>query len=209
MNYNTARIFCIGRNYTEHAQELGSEIPKSPVVFIKPISCLVEDGENIKYPTHGSNLHHEIELVIRIGKTGKPQNTEDAGSYIDAFTIGLDLTLRDVQNKLKDKGLPWEMSKAFEQSAPIGTFIKYSSTDQLKDFSFKCFVNNILKQEGNSNDMIFSIERLIFELGKIWILQPGDLIFTGTPSGVGPLQIGDSIRIENKSTGAFTWKIAN
>lgn len=207
MKYNTARIFCIGRNYAEHANELGSEIPKSPVVFIKPISCLVDAGEKVKYPKHGNNLHHEIELVIRIGKTGQPEKLEDAFSFIDAFTIGLDLTLRDIQNKLKDKGLPWEMSKAFEQSAPIGKFVKYDNPDQLHNFTFRCFVNNIKCQEGNSNDMIFSVERLIFELGKIWVLQPGDLIYTGTPSGVGSLNIGDTVIIENEITGSFSWAI--
>lgn len=209
MTYNTARIFCIGRNYTEHAHELGSEVPKTPVVFIKPISCLVDEGESVHYPKHGNNFHYEVELVIRIGKTGQPEKQVDALTFVDAFTIGLDLTLRDVQNRLKDKGLPWEMSKAFEQSSPIGKFIKYDHPDQLKNFSFRCFVNSEKRQEGNSDDMIFSVERLIFELGKIWILQPGDLIYTGTPSGVGPIDIGDLITIENEITGSFSWKIIN
>lgn len=207
MNYNTARIFCIGRNYAEHANELGSEIPESPVVFIKPISCLVETGNNVKYPGHGNNLHHEIELVIRIGKTGQPDNHNDTFSFIDSFTIGLDLTLRDLQNMLKDKGLPWEISKAFEQSSPVGKFVKFSDPHQLKNFTFRCFVNNEKRQEGNTKDMIFSVEQLIFELGKIWVLQPGDLIYTGTPSGVGSLNIGDIVTIENEITGSFSWTI--
>lgn len=206
-SYNSARIFCIGRNYSEHAKELGSEIPKSPVIFIKPISCIVEEGTPIRYPKHGNDLHHEIELVVRIGKSGNPQSQEEAQSFIDAYTIGLDLTLRDLQNRLKDKGLPWEISKAFEQSATIGTFIKYNNPEQLKNFSFKCSVNGEIRQIGNSDDMLFSVERLIVELGKIWTLQAGDLIYTGTPSGVGSIKVGDEVKIENETTGAFTWKI--
>ena len=128
-------------------------------------------------------------------------------SFIDAFTIGLDLTLRDVQNHLKDKGLPWEMSKAFEQSAPIGTFIKYHNPEQLNNFSFRCYVDGEKRQEGNSNDMIFNVVQLIYELGKIWILQPGDMIYTGTPAGVGALNVGNTVTIENEITGSFSWKI--
>ena len=207
MNYNTARIYCIGRNYREHAHELGSEIPSSPVVFIKPISCLVENDTPIKYPKHGKELHHEVEMVFRLGKAGQPANATEALTFIDAFTIGLDLTLRDIQNNLKSKGLPWEMSKAFEQSAPIGKFVKYTHPEQLNNFSFCCFVNGQKRQEGNSNDMIFSIGQLIYELGKIWLLQAGDLIFTGTPSGVGELHVGNSVSIENVLTGTFSWNI--
>ena len=145
--------------------------------------------------------------MIRIGKSGQPANEQEALTFVDAFTIGLDLTLRDVQNRLKDKGLPWEISKAFEQSAPIGTFVKYTQPGQLDDISFRCFVDGEKRQEGNSNDMIFSVARLIFELGKIWILQSGDLIYTGTHSGVGPLHIGNTVTIEGDKIGTFSWKI--
>jgi len=207
MNQNAARIFCIGRNYSEHAHELGSEIPKSPVIFIKPISCLVKAGTGVKYPKHGNNLHHEVELVIRIGKAGQPSSPEESLDFVDAFTIGLDLTLRDVQNRLKEKGLPWEISKAFDQSAPIGAFIKYEHSGQLNNLIFRCFVDGEKRQEGNSNDMIFSVKQLIFEISRIWILQPGDLIFTGTPSGVGTVNIGNTVSIENEMIGSFSWKI--
>lgn len=204
---NTQRIFCIGRNYSEHAKELNSEIPTTPVIFLKPASCLVEQGFEVKMPKHGKNLHHEVELVIRIGKAGNPQSAMDAISYIDSFTIGLDLTLRDVQNNLKDKGLPWELSKAFDQSSPIGSFVKFDQQINLNAIDFKCFVNADLKQQGNSKNMIFSVESLIFEIGKIWKLLPGDLIYTGTPAGVGPIKLGDTIIIESKIIGKFEWKI--
>jgi 2-keto-4-pentenoate hydratase/2-oxohepta-3-ene-1,7-dioic acid hydratase in catechol pathway len=167
----------------------------------------VKAGTGVKYPKHGNNLHHEVELVIRIGKAGQPSSPEESLDFVDAFTIGLDLTLRDVQNRLKEKGLPWEISKAFDQSAPIGAFIKYEHSGQLNNLIFRCFVDGEKRQEGNSNDMIFSVKQLIFEISRIWILQPGDLIFTGTPSGVGTVNIGNTVSIENEMIGSFSWKI--
>jgi 2-keto-4-pentenoate hydratase/2-oxohepta-3-ene-1,7-dioic acid hydratase in catechol pathway len=209
MNSNLFRIFCIGRNYGEHAKELGSEIPESPVVFLKPQNCIVEEGIPVKFPKHGKEFHHEVELVIRIGKAGNPESAKDAISYIDSLAIGLDLTLRDLQNQLKNKGLPWEPSKAFEQSSPIGKFKKYDSSIQLNNISFSCKVDGELRQNGNSKDMLFSVETLIFELGKIWTLQPGDLIYTGTPSGVGPMHVGNKVTISSELLGTYSWDIIN
>ena len=126
---------------------------------------------------------------------------------MSAVTVGLDLTLRDVQADLKKKGLPWEIAKAFDQSAPIGSFVPYNKSIDLNNISFGCKVNGIERQRGNSRDMIFSIPRLLVELSKIWMLRPGDLLFTGTPSGVGPLKVGDSIEIKSNLTGSFSWSI--
>jgi len=202
-----ARIFCIGRNYAEHVQELSNSIPEKPVIFIKPATCLVKPGEKILFPKHGRDLHHEVEIVIKIGSEGRVAREEEALSFVSGITIGLDLTLRDVQAELKKKGLPWEIAKAFEQSAPIGDFVPYDKSIDLNNISFGCKVNGIERQRGNSKDMIFSIPRLLVEISKIWILRPGDLIFTGTPSGVGQLKIGDTIQIESDLTGSFSWSI--
>ena len=204
---NVARVFCIGRNYVEHVRELSNVLPTKPVVFIKPASCLVGPGEKIHFPKHGNELHHEVEIVVKVGREGRAQTEEEALSFISALTVGLDLTLRDVQGELKKKGLPWEIAKAFEQSAPVGDFIPYDESLDLKDVSFGCRVNGIERQRGNTGKMIFSIERLLVELSRIWLLRPGDLIYTGTPSGVGPLTIGDTIEIYSDPTGSFSWSI--
>jgi acylpyruvate hydrolase len=206
-NQNISRVFCIGRNYLEHVQELKNAIPTKPVFFIKPASCLVEPGEKIHFPGHGKELHHEVEIVVQIGREGREVREEEALSFISAITIGLDLTLRDVQEDLKKKGLPWEIAKAFEQSAPIGDFVTYNQTVDLNNVSFGCKVNGIERQRGNTGEMIFSIGKLLVELSKIWVLHPGDLVYTGTPSGVGPLRIGDVIEIESDRTGSFSWSI--
>jgi len=202
------RIFCIGRNYVEHAKELGHEIPKAPVVFIKPSVCAVAPGTKIRYPGNGKDLQHEVELVVQIRKEGIVKHESEALSFISAFTIGLDLTLRDVQDELKKKGLPWEKSKCFEQSAPLGELVTFDHTINLHDIAFDCKVNNIIKQAGNSKDMLFPIEKLLLEISKIWILRPGDLIYTGTPHGVGTLNIGDIVEISSSHTGSFSWTIA-
>lgn len=204
---NVPRVFCIGRNYVEHVRELSNMVPTKPVVFIKPATCLVKPGEPIHFPKHGKELHHEVEIVVKVGKEGRAKNEEEAISFISATSVGLDLTLRDVQEELKKKGLPWEISKAFDQSAPLGDFIPYDRTLDLKNISFGCKVNGIERQRGNSGKMIFSIERLLVELSQIWLLYPGDLIYTGTPSGVGLLQIGDTIEIEGEKIGSFSWNI--
>lgn len=204
---NIARVFCIGRNYVEHVRELSSAMPAKPVVFIKPASCLVGPGERIHFPKHGSELHHEVEIVVKVGREGRVTTEEEALSFISSITVGLDLTLRDVQKELKQKGLPWEMAKAFEQSAPISDFIPYDGSLDLKDIPFGCKVNGIERQRGNTGNMIFSIPKLLVELSKIWVLRPGDLIYTGTPSGVGPLNIGDRIEVESDPIGSFSWSI--
>lgn len=201
-----SRVFCIGQNYREHIKELGNPMPDKPVVFIRPPSCLVTPGEPIHFPTHGSLLHYEVEVVVRIGKQGRNIAESEALSYIDAVTLGADLTLRDLQKEAKEKGLPWEEAKSFEQSAPLGEFLAFDTTQiDLKNLSFKCKINGEIRQDGNTSDMLFSFERLISDLSNIWHLQPGDMIYTGTPSGVGALSIGDTIKVENDQIGVFSW----
>jgi 2-keto-4-pentenoate hydratase/2-oxohepta-3-ene-1,7-dioic acid hydratase in catechol pathway len=204
------RIFCIGKNYSEHIKELGgTQIPEEPVVFMKPVCNIVAPGEILHPPPYGGELHHEVEVVLLIGKEGKNIHKADALSYISAITLGLDLTLRDVQKKLKKAGLPWELSKSFEQSAPLGIFKDYSPNKiDLGNLPFTCSVNGSLRQKGNTREMIFPIANLIQTLSSWWTLKPGDIIFTGTPAGVASLQSGDKIKIESPVIGLFSWSLA-
>lgn len=201
------RVFCIGRNYVEHAQELSNPLPERPVVFMKPAACLVPDGGQIRFPAHGAELHHEVELVVRIGRAGREIDESDALAWVDAVTVGVDLTLRDVQRDLKARGLPWEAAKAFEQSAPIGAFARYRPPLDLADLEFSCSVNGERRQSGNSAQMIFGVPTLIAWLSRIWTLAPGDLVFTGTPRGVGPLRPGDRLAAAAAGIGGFAWDV--
>ncbi|MBN2384454.1 fumarylacetoacetate hydrolase family protein [bacterium] len=206
-NYEPQRIFCIGRNYVEHIRELDHDVPQQPVIFMKPPTCLVAPGQKICRPRHGNELHYESEIVVLLGAHGRPDSEDEAGSFIAGLTIGLDLTLRDVQNELKKKGLPWERAKAFDFSAPVGLFRPFDHTIDLENISFSCTVNDLVRQRGNSNLMIFSIKRLIVELGTVWDLLPGDLVYTGTPAGVGPLASGDRVTIQSEQLGSYSWEI--
>lgn len=203
------RIFCIGKNYGEHIKELGgSQAPEEPVVFMKPVCNIVAPGETLQHPSYGNELHHEVEVVLLIGKEGKNVLKDDARSYISAITLGLDLTLRDVQKKLKKAGLPWDLSKSFEQSAPLGIFKDNSPNKiDLENLDFTCSVNGNLRQKGNTREMIFPIANLIQTLSSWWTLRPGDIIFTGTPAGVTSLQPEDKIEIESPAIGLFSWSL--
>ncbi len=207
--YTPVRIFCIGQNYIAHIRELKNEVPDEPVVFQKPFTSLVLPGEKVKIPTHGKNLHHEVEVVVLIGKEGKAYSVDEASSFVAGVSLGLDLTLRDVQTALRKKGLPWEAAKAFEQSAPIGEFTPFGDHLDLKNISFECRVNGEVRQKGNTSNMIFSIEMLIYKMSKIWRFRPGDVIYTGTPEGVAPLNPGDKITIFSPDIGEFEWEIVS
>jgi len=201
------RIFCIGRNYAEHARELGSEPPAAPVVFMKPATCLVAPGHDIAFPEHGHDLQHEVELVLRIGRGGRAIHAAEALAHVDAVTVGVDLTLRDVQAELKGKGLPWEACKAFEQSAPLGELVPVGELD-VGNIGFWCDVNAERRQTGNSREMTFDCAALVAHLSRIWTLRPGDLVYTGTPAGVGPLRPGDQFVAGAEGIGRYTWRIA-
>lgn len=203
-----ARVFCIGQNYVAHIKELGNPMPDKPVVFMRPLCCLVEPGVEVHFPKHGSELHYEVEVVVRIGRRGRNIDQGEALSYIDALTLGVDLTLRDLQIQKKQQGLPWEEAKSFEQSAPLGEFLAYAAEDiDLGNLSFCCKINGEVRQQGNTDDMLFGFPRLLADLSKIWELRPGDMIYSGTPAGVGPLKIGDLIEVENAQIGSFSWRI--
>lgn len=185
------KILAVGRNYSEHAKELNNPVPTEPVVFLKPDTSLLRDGKPFYHPDFSSDIHYEVELVIKIGKEGKHISEKFAKKYIESIGIGIDFTARDLQEKCKQKGLPWEIAKAFDHSAPIGKFILINELKDLRNISFSLEKNNTLVQKGNSADMIFSFEQIISYLSKRFTLKKGDLIFTGTPAGVGKINIGD------------------
>lgn len=205
--YEALRVFCIGRNYAAHIEELNSERLETPTMFSKPPTSLVPPGTDIRMPAHGNNLQHEAEVVVLIGKEGAPRDLQEATGFIKALSLGLDLTLRDVQKVQKEKGLPWEIAKSFDQSAPIGAFSLYNDTLDLGNIPFSCHVNGELRQEGNTADMIFPIPLLVRKVSNIWRLLPGDLIYTGTPAGVGTLREGDTITLKSALLGSFSWNI--
>lgn len=183
------KIFCIGRNYALHAQELNNEIPEKPLVFMKPPTALLKGDKPFYYPEFSKNIHFEGELVVRICKNGKHIQEKFAKNYYDQVTLGLDLTARDLQNDLKSKGHPWEIAKGFDSSAVIGNFVPLAG--DLSDISFTIRKNNEIVQNGYYQDMLFSIDYLIHYISQFFMLQTGDLIYTGTPAGVGPIEIGD------------------
>lgn len=188
------KILAVGRNYSEHAKELNNPVPTEPVVFLKPDTALLREGKAFYHPDFSNDIHYEVELVIKIRKEGKHIAEKFALNYIESIGIGIDLTARDIQEKCKQKGLPWEIAKAFDHSAPIGNFISISDFKDLKNISFSLKKNSETVQVGNSSDMIFSFEQIISYLSKRFTLKKGDLIFTGTPAGVGKINIGDQFQ---------------
>jgi 2-keto-4-pentenoate hydratase/2-oxohepta-3-ene-1,7-dioic acid hydratase in catechol pathway len=194
------KIICIGRNYADHAKELNNQVPAEPVVFLKPDSAILPKGNAFFIPDFSQNLQHELEIVIRIDRLGKHIEEKFAHRYYQEFTLGLDFTARDLQSQLKEKGLPWEKAKAFDGSAFIGPWLKKEEY-KLNNLNFSLLKNGETVQKGNSEDMLFSIDRIIAEVSKYFTLKIGDLIFTGTPAGVGAVQTNDllDLHLEGKS----------
>ena len=195
------KIICIGRNYAEHAYELNNEIPEEPVFFMKPDSSLLRNNSPFYIPDWTNEVHHEIELVIKINRLGKNIEKRFAQRYYSEIGLGIDFTARDVQRKLKEKGLPWEKAKAFDQAAVISsTFLSVSKVAETGSINFKLNVNNKTVQNGDSKLMIFNFDEIITHVSKYVTLKIGDLIFTGTPAGVGAVTIGDRLEgyIEDK-----------
>lgn len=188
------KIICIGRNYVEHARELNNPLPRDPVFFLKPDTALVIRNRPFYYPDFSTDIHYETELVLKICKVGKSIPEDLAYDYYDQVGLGFDFTARDLQQKCKEKGLPWEMAKGFDYSAPISPeFIPKKELPDLKNICFHLDLNGKKVQEGNSADMIFSFEKVISYVSQFMTLRTGDLIFTGTPAGVGPVKIGDRL----------------
>lgn len=195
------KIFCIGRNYVDHAKELGNEIPGEPVIFMKPKSALLQSHTPFYYPEFTNELHSEVELVLRICKNGKYIQEKHASKYYNGITAGIDFTARDIQNELKEKGLPWEKAKAWDNSTVIGKWIDITAETKKEDINFCLYKNKTLVQQGNSGQMIFSFDAIVAFISNYFSLNIGDVIFTGTPAGVGECVVGDELEgfIEDES----------
>jgi len=187
------KIFCVGRNYAEHIKELGNVFPEEPVIFMKPKSALLQAHTPFYYPEFTNELHYECELVLRISKNGKYIQEAFASKYYDAVTVGIDFTARDIQNELKEKGLPWEKAKAWDNSAAIGKWVPFANLKNKKDIPFGLYKNKELVQQGSSKQMIHSFDYIVSYISNFFSVNIGDLIFTGTPAGVGELVVGDEI----------------
>ncbi|MFP4059565.1 MAG: fumarylacetoacetate hydrolase family protein [Bacteroidales bacterium] len=187
------KIICIGRNYAEHAKELGNKIPEAPVFFMKPDTSLLLNNKPFYLPDFSTEIHHEAEIVIKINRLGKNIEKKFAHRYYDEIGMGIDFTARDLQRKAKEKGLPWEIAKSFEHSAPLGEFIPKSEIEDIYNIDFSLKINGTEVQQGNTRDMIFPFDELISYISRFFTLKIGDLIFTGTPEGVGPVKIGDRL----------------
>ena len=185
------KIICIGRNYAEHAKEMKADLPTEPVFFMKPDTALLKEGD-FYIPDFTKDLHHEIELVLKVCKAGKHIEEQFAHKYYDEIGLGIDFTARDIQAKCKEKGLPWEKAKAFDNSAPIGSFVKKETLD-LGNINFELKVNGYTRQIGNSKDLIFSFDKVIAYVSQFVTLKVGDLIYTGTPEGVAGVKLGDKL----------------
>ena len=189
------KIICIGRNYLAHIKELDNDLPAEPMFFMKPETALLPAGESFPYPDFSKEIHYETELVLRICKSGNNIPESQASEYYDTITVGIDFTARDLQSRCKAKGHPWEIAKAFDYSAPIGSFKKISELKHPEDIAFGMKLNGEWAQQGHSRDMIFSFDRIISHVSRFVTLQDGDCIFTGTPQGVGEVHVGDVLEL--------------
>lgn len=202
------KIICIGRNYVDHAKELGNEQPTEPVFFLKPDTALLLKNTPFFIPDFSQEIHYEVELVVKINRLGKNIQEKFAHKYYDEIGLGIDFTARDLQNELKQKGLPWEKAKAFDGSAFLSQqFIQKEKLENLKELDFSLFKNGKLVQKGNSREMLFNIDQIISYVSRFFTLKIGDLIYTGTPSGVGPVAIGDELTGNINDQKMFSLKI--
>ncbi|MGE0090361.1 MAG: fumarylacetoacetate hydrolase family protein [Bacteroidales bacterium] len=187
------KIICIGRNYIDHAKELNNSVPTEPIFFLKPDTALIRNNYPFFYPDFSQDIHYEVEIVVKLDKVGKNIAEKFAHRYYSEIGIGVDFTARDLQNKCKEKGLPWEIAKSFDGAAPISNFIKLAEIGDIQSIDFKLEINGKVVQHGNTRDMIFNVDKLINYVSKFFTLKIGDLMFTGTPAGVGPVKIGDRL----------------
>jgi acylpyruvate hydrolase len=186
------KIICIGRNYAEHARELGNAVPEKPVVFLKPATALLINNKPLYYPEFTKDLHYELEVVLKIVKNGRSVQPEFAAGYYQEIALGIDFTARDLQQECKEKGQPWEIAKAFDHSAALSPFVPLDGLNR-SAIEFELRKNGQAVQHGNTKDMLFSFEDIIVYTSRFFKLQVGDLIYTGTPAGVGPVKIGDKL----------------
>jgi len=197
------KIICIGRNYAEHIKELGNKTPDQPVIFMKPATAIVATGGRVTIPPYSNDCHHEIELAVLIGKEAKGISAEVALDHVAGYAVALDLTLRDVQNIQKEKGLPWEIAKAFDTSCPLSAFV---SAEQIKDpqkLQLKLTVNGEVRQDGNTSDMMRTVAELIATVSTYFTLEEGDIVLTGTPAGVSRIISGDQLEASIEQVGSL------
>lgn len=191
--FRPGKLLCIGRNYAKHAKELGNEVPEDPMVFLKPASALIGNGDQIIIPKASTDVHHEVELVALIGKKGKQIPLNQALEFVAGYAVGLDMTARDLQSKAKAKGHPWSVAKGFDTFAPLGAFAPATAIEEIQSVNIELQINGATRQLGNTSDMIFSVAYLIHWCSSIFTLMPGDLLFTGTPEGVSQVHPGDQL----------------
>jgi acylpyruvate hydrolase len=187
------KIIAIGRNYAEHAKELNNPVPSIPVIFMKPDTALLKDNKPFYHPDFSQDIHHEIELVLKVSKEGKHISEKFASNYFEEIALGIDFTARDIQSRHKEKGLPWELAKAFDNSAPVSNFLPKAQFADIYNLDFKLNVNGEARQQGNTKDLLFSFESIIAFVSQYITLKKGDLIFTGTPQGVAKVNVGDRL----------------
>lgn len=187
------KLLCIGRNYAEHAAEMSREVPDEPMVFLKPSTAVIRNGETVQLPPQSDEVHHEVELVAVIGEGGKQISADEALEHVAAYAVGLDMTARDLQTQAKQKRHPWSVAKGFDTFAPLGPLTDAREIDDPQDLTLQVTVNGDVRQEAATSDMIFSVAELVHFCSTIFTLEPGDLLYTGTPSGVGPVHEGDRL----------------
>jgi 5-carboxymethyl-2-hydroxymuconate isomerase len=198
------KIVCLARNYAEHAKELGNETPTAPVLFMKPASSVISDGEAVRIPAYSQECHYEVELAVLIGKQARNVSAEEALEHVAGYGVSIDMTLRDVQNQLKSKGLPWEIAKGFDTACPLSDFVPAGAVPDPHALNLKLAVNGEGRQDGWSSDMINRIPQIIAHISGIFTLDPGDVILTGTPAGVGQVRAGDVMIAEIVTIGRLT-----
>jgi 2-keto-4-pentenoate hydratase/2-oxohepta-3-ene-1,7-dioic acid hydratase in catechol pathway len=199
------KLLCIGRNYAKHAEEMQSDVPDEPMVFLKPASAVIRSGDSVVLPEQSSDVHHEVELVAVIGKGGSKIDREDALEHVAAYAVGLDMTARDIQTEAKKRSHPWSVAKGFDTFAPLGPLTPADQVGDVQDLTVSLRVNGETRQEATTQDMIFPVAELIHYCSQIFTLAPGDLIYTGTPDGVGPVEAGDVL--EATATGCAPLRV--
>ena len=206
--FNVGKIICLGRNYLDHIRELGNKVPDRAVIFCKPASSIIADGGTINIPEYSNDCHHELELALLVGKTGKKIEEKEALSYLAGYGVALDLTLRDLQTELKNKGLPWEIAKGFDTSCPLSDFVTVESVENPNDIRLTLKVNGQLRQQGSTAQMMRSVEEIIAEVSTFYTLEPGDIILTGTPAGVSRIESGDQLEASIEQVGTLKVSVA-
>ena len=206
--FTIGKIVCLARNYAEHARELGNETPAAPVLFMKPASSVIDNGATVRIPAYSQECHYEVELAVLIGTQARTVTVDKALEHVAGYGVAIDMTLRDVQNGLKAKGLPWEIAKGFDTACPLSDFVPVGAIADPHALQLTLAVNGEIRQNGTSADMIHRVAQIITHISTIFTLEPGDVILTGTPAGVGPVRAGDVMTAEIATVGRLTIPVA-